>query len=156
MSAAGRRAAAESAPADVLLDALEIRHPDLAAPVRVVNDRRDLLLEGQTWQALAFEARPIDDAEGRVPTAEIRIDNVGRPLMRWIEAARGGAGATVRMVRVLAPASGAPAVEWEITIDAVSIRADARHVAIRLGYEMFFGSPAVSLRFDPATAPGLF
>ena len=156
MTAAGRRAAAESAPADVLLDALEIRHPDLAAPVRVVNDRRDLALEGETWQALAFEPRVVDDVEGRIPSAELRIDNIGRPLMRWVEAARGGAGATVRMVRVLAPASGAPAVEWEITIDVLSIAADQRHVTVRLGYEALLQRPAVVMRFDPATAPGLF
>ena len=156
MSAAGQRAAAELAPEDVLLDALEIRHPAIAAPVRVVNDTTNLELEGETWQAVAFEPRAVSDVEGRVPSAELRVDNVGRPLMEWIEAARGGGGATVRMMRVLVRGGGAPAVEWEVTTDVLSIRADQRHVIVRLGYDLLLQRPAVSMRFDPATAPGLF
>lgn len=154
MTAAGRRAAAELSPRDVLLDALEIRHPALSTPVRLVNDRADLALEGQTWQAIAFTPRLVDDVEQRVPAAEIAVDNVGRPLMEWVEAARGGAGATVRMMRVLVRA-GAAAVEWEVTVDVLSVRANQRHVVVRLGYDLLLQRPAVTLRYDPATAPGV-
>lgn len=156
MTAAGQRAAAELAPADTLLDALEIRHPALPDPIRVVNDTTSLELEGETWQGVAFEARAPSDAEGRIPSAELQVDNVGRPLMGWIEAARGGAGATVRMMRVLVRPGAAPAVEWEVTTDVLSIRADQRHVTVRLGYDLLLQRPAVSMRFDPATAPGVF
>ena len=155
-SPAYRRAVSELDPADVVVHALEIRHPALTDPVRVVADRLGRQIEGHDWIPLAFEARLIDDAEGRAPAAELRVDNVGRPLMRWVEAVQGGSGATVRVMGVRVPAGGAPVVEWEVTVDVHSIRADADSVIVRLGFDPLLSQPAVALRYDPRTAPAMF
>ena len=156
-SPAYRRATRELDPADTVLDALDVAHPDLTAPVRVVNDRRDLVLDGVTYSALAFRARLAADVEGRAPRAEIAIDHVGRALTRWVDAAQGGSGATVRVMRVLAPRPPAvPAVEWEVTVDVLSVRVDQRQVVVALGFDPLLSRPAVTMRYDPQTAPGLF
>lgn len=152
-----RRTQTELAPAERVVTALEVRHPQLPdAPVRVVHDTEPLTLDGQSYIPLAFRARLAQDVDGRVPAAEVVVDNIGRPLMQWVDAAQGGGGATVQVMQVLAPAAGAASVEWAVTMDVLSVRADQRHVTVRLGYDPLLGRPAVVPRYDPQTAPGLF
>lgn len=151
-----RRAGVELAPTERVVTALEVRHPDVPEPVRVAHDTAALEVEGESYIPLAFRARLAADVEGRAPAAEIAIDNVGRVLMRWVTAAQGGSGATVRVMQVLVPAAGVASVEWEVTADVLGVRADQRQVVVRLGYDPLLTRPAVVLRYDPQTAPGLF
>ena len=96
-----QRALREVAPADRLLTALEISHPAIAQPLRVINDTIGRAIEGNDYVALRFDARLADDIAGQAPQAELAIDNVGRALTQWIEATGGGAGASVRVMQVL-------------------------------------------------------
>ena len=143
-----------SAPADRLLTALEIVHPAVARPVRVVNDTVGRTIEGNDYVALRFDARLADDIAGQAPQAELAIDNVGRALTQWIEATGGGIGATVRVLQVLAVPD--PPVEWEATLDVAAMTVDQERVSARLGFDPLLGRAAVALRHDPQTSPGLF
>ena len=149
------RAQTELAPADVVVVALEIRHPALPDPIGVVQDTEPLAMEGRNFLPLAFRARLAPDVDGRAPSAEIALDNVGRELMRWVNVAQGGAGATLRVMRVLRT-SEPPRIEWEITTDVLAVRATQREVALQLGFDPLLSRPAVLVRHDPHTAPGLF
>ena len=144
----------ESAPADRLLIALEIVHPAVAQPVRVVNDTEGRTIEGNAYVALRFDARLADDIAGQAPQAELAIDNVGRALTQWIEATGGGVGATVRVMLVLSLPD--PPVEWEVTLDVAQMTVDQERVTARLGFDPLLGRNAVTLRHDPQTSPGLF
>ena len=156
------RAGRELAPSDVILAALEIRHPDVSTPVRVIADRVERLIETHVYTPVAFRARLVDDVDGRVPSAELAVDNVGRPLMAWIEASQGGRDATVRVMHVLPGADdagaddGTGAVAWEVTLDVLGVQATQLEVTVRLGYDPLLDRPAVRVRYDPRTAPGLF
>ncbi len=147
------RARRELSPADVALTALEISHPALQDPVRVVNDVEDREIDGERYVALRFDARLATDADGQVPRAEIALDNVGRPLTQWIEAAGGGAGASVRVIQVIA---GESDVLWEATMRAGDIHVGQTQVRIPLTHEHLLGRRAVRVRHDPETTPGLF
>ena len=149
-----RRALRESAPADRLLTALEISHPAIARPVRVINDTQGRRIEGNDYVALRFDARLADDIAGQAPQAELAIDNIGRELTQWIEAAGGGIGATVRVLLVLGLPD--PPVEWEMTLDVAGMSVDQERVTARLGFDPLLGGAAVTLRHDPQTSPGLF
>ncbi len=72
----------EAAPADRVVTALEIRHPAVPLPVRVVNDTVNRRIEGHEYIALRFDARLADDIAGQAPQAELAIDNIGRDLGR--------------------------------------------------------------------------
>ena len=148
------RSLRDSAPERRLLTALEIHHPAVAAPVRVINDTEDRTIEGNRYIALRFDASLADDVEGKAPQAELSIDNVGRELTQWIEAAQGGVGATVRVMQVLDLPD--PPVEWELTMDVAGMQLDAERVTARLGFDPLLGRAAVTLRHDPQTSPGLF
>ncbi len=143
----------ETAPAGRIVAALEIRHPAIEDPVRVVNDAQDLELGDNTYTRLRFEARLADDVEGRQATAQIVIDNIGQELTQWIERAQGGPGATVRILLV---AVGSQEAEWEAILDVTGVAVDQERVTVTLGYDPLLGRPAVTLRHDPETSPGLF
>ena len=149
-----RRALREAAPADRLLTALEISHPAIAQPVRVINDTIGRSIEGNDYVALRFDARLADDIAGQAPQAELAIDNVGRALTQWIEATGGGVGASVRVMQVIDIDD--PPVEWEVTLDVAGMAVDQERVTARLGFDPLLGRAAVTLRHDPQTSPGLF
>ena len=149
-----QRALREAAPADRLLTALEISHPAIAQPVRVINDTIGRAIEGNDYVALRFDARLADDIAGQAPQAELAIDNVGRALTQWIEATGGGVGASVRVMQVLDIDD--PPVEWEVTLDVAGMAVDQERVTARLGFDPLLGRAAVTLRHDPQTSPGLF
>ena len=149
-----RRALRESVPSDRLLTALEISHPAVARPVRVIDDTQGRRIEGNDYAALRFEARLADDIAGRAPQAELAIDNVGREITQWVEAAQGGVGATVRVMQVLDIDD--PPVEWELTMDVAGMAIDQERITATLGFDPLLGNAAVTLRHDPQTSPGLF
>jgi len=148
-------------PADSQLAALEISHGGLSRRVRIINDARDRVIAGRKYIALQFGARIARDEPDRVPSAELVIDNVGREITRWIEQARatpaGIHGITVRVMIVTARGTARVAApDYDVTMDVLSITAHSRQVTARLGFDPLVGRPAVTVRHDPATSPGLF
>ncbi len=138
MSKRTRRARSAQSPTDTQLAALEIIHPDIAEPARIVNDQ-----------------------PGRVPAAQISIDNVGREIVKWIDRARatpsGIHGITVRVMIVTARGDAPVAApDYDVRMDVLLIKASTRNVTIHLGFDPELGRPAVLMRHDPATSPGLF
>jgi len=145
---------ATSAPELPLL-LLEISHPALATPIRVVNDNQDLISNGNTYTAMAFRARlPDDMSQGGLPRAQLSIDNVGRELVQWIESSGGGKGASARMLQVVRSVPNV--IEWEVTLDLSNVHMTAMEVTGTLGFEDLLNLPGVAFTYRPDTAPGLF
>ncbi len=152
-SARYRRAVRSVDPADLVLDALELTHPSIAAPVRVVNDTDQRTIGGENYAPVPFRALWPDAAENRRPRARIAADNVGRDLTQWVESTQGAAGGTCRLIRALA-ATGE--VEAEVTLDVAGAAVAGEEVALELEFGMNLQSPVVLLRHDPERSPGLF
>jgi len=140
--------------AEAPLIALEITHPDLVTPIRVVNDNQDLVHLTETFVAMAFRIDLPTDEDRGLPQARLAVDNVGREMMQWLEASDGGAGAKVRIIQLLR--SAPDTVEWEITMDLSNVKATMLEVTGRLGFEDLLNRPGVTLTYRPDTAPGLF
>ena len=160
-AARAARARTTLSPEDAQIAALEIRHPEITDPVRVVNDGQDREIEGETYVAIRFRARIADDQPDRIPAAELAIDNVGREVVQWIDRARettaGIHGVTVRVMLVTVTSDEAvDAPDYDVTMDVLSLTATTREVTARLGFDPMPGRPAVAMRHDPATSPGLF
>jgi hypothetical protein len=142
--------AADEAP----LILLEIAHPTLATPIRVVNDTQDLVSNGNLYVGVAFAIWLPDDIEGQMPRARLAIDNVGRELVEPIENSGGAQGATVRVMQVLR--SQPDVIEWEATLDMRNVEMTQAQITGELGYEDILNRPAIAMRYDPASSPGLF
>ncbi|HNC51255.1 MAG TPA: DUF1833 family protein [Accumulibacter sp.] len=153
-SSAYRSTLAQTSAPEAPVVLLQIDHPALSAPVRVVNDTVDLTSNGSLYVAFPFDCQLPDDFEGQLPRASLVIDNVGRDLMYWIETSGGGQGSTATFSQVMR--SRPDVVEWSILMYLYNVTADARHVSAELGFANFFGRPAVQLNFRPDSAPGIF
>lgn len=141
--------------------ALEITHPDLDDPIRVVADTIEHMVDGARYVRLPFRGVVPQIREGEVPTARIEVDNVGQDIMEWIDRSDGGRGAMMRILRLVRPnpdaASQDSEVTWEMPRMAVGVTAaDMQHITISLVTRTGHVRPAVKIRHDPTTSPGLF
>ncbi|VVE49341.1 DUF1833 family protein [Pandoraea terrigena] len=142
-----------SAPESRLL-LLQIDHPALSAPIRVVNDTQDVTSNGNLYQALAFSCSVPDDQQGQLPQAHLEVDNVGRDLTQWLEVSQGGLGATATLLEILR--SVPDLVEWSITMDMTGMSITPQKVTALLSFLDTLNQQAVAVQYRPDTAPGLF
>lgn len=133
---------------------LQLDHPDLASPVRVVQDNQDLDALGETWIAVGFRFVPPDEKSGGKPRGSIAVDNVNRALMPWLELSGGARGTTARMIHLRRSAPNT--IEWETTMALTNIRATATQVQGDLSYDELLDMPLVAITYNLQTAPGLF
>lgn len=133
---------------------LEISHPLLSEPVRVINDTQDLTSNGHLYIGCPFKCVLPDDFEGQLPKARLSIDNVGRDLMYWIEASSGGLGSTVKFMQVMR--SRPDTIEWTINMNLYNVSVTMQEISAELGFENLFSRPAISLQYRPDNSPGIF
>lgn len=133
---------------------LEIDHPDLVAPIRVVNDREDVIFETNTYTALSFRISLPTDLQQGLPRATLAIDNVGKELVQWLETSNGGAGTSVRILQVLR--TDTSVAELDMVMTLFNIQVSASVVSGELGFEDLLNIPAVILTYTPDIAPGLY
>ena len=153
-SAAYKSTLASTAAPEAPLILLEINHPALQSPVRVINDSADLTSSGNLFVACPFTCELPDDFADQLPRASLVVNNVGRDLMYWIETSGGGEGSTATFCQVMR--SRPDLIEWSITMNLYNVTADVQHVSAELGFENLFGRPSVQMNFRPETAPGVF
>jgi hypothetical protein len=133
---------------------MEIDHPALSNPVRVVNDTQDITSNGNLYIACAFRYVLPDDFEGQLPKAKISVDNIGGELMYWIETSNGGNGSIVTFKQIMR--SRPDLIESEIEMDLQGVVATMEEVSGELGYENLLSKLAVSMAYRPENSPGLF
>lgn len=137
-----------------ILQLLEITGDGISTPVRLVADTRDLTHLGNTYIGIPFELVLPKQADKEVPRAQIRVDNVGRELTQDLEALPPGAEltATIKVVHRTTP----DVVDYEFSAPMSGVLVDPLTVSAAVGVTDLWRRPAVDLRFDPLTAPGLF
>lgn len=137
-----------------LLELIEITHPDLSVPARFVNDTQDITCQGNLFYATAFRLTKPDDVDQQTPQAKLAVDNVGRELTQWLEVSNGGKGAKCRIMAVLR--SEPNTLQFDMTLDLTGLTINNFEVAGMLGFQNTLMQPAVTVRYDPLTAPGLY
>lgn len=133
---------------------LEINHASFSAPVRLVNDTRNITTLGYEWLALPFSITLPNDKAKEVQRARLQMDNVGREITAELEALPPGASikATIRMVHRSTPG----VIDFQFAAPLSGVRVDATAVSATMGRDDIMRMSAVLLRFDPSTAPALF
>ena len=137
-------------PADRLLCA--ISHPDASDVLRLADGGEDVTWSAATYVGTRFDARLTNDEERQMPRAEFRFANVGRVLSDWLNQTGGGMGGQIALTAI----DAADAVRWSVTLDVLGSILSDDGVRVQLGYDLLLGRPAVTERYDPDTAPGLF
>lgn len=133
---------------------LEITHPDLSVPVRLVNDVQNLTCGGVEFTACPFRMTLPDDVLGQLPHAQLEVDNIGRELTQWLEYSRGGQGARCRVIQVLR--SDPDVMEMDISLDLTNLTITNTTVTGSIGFVNMLGRAGTVPTFTPKTAPGLW
>lgn len=136
------------------LNLLTITGGGIVQPVRIVDDTRDLVSQGETFLGLPFEVIPPKDASKEVPRAQLRIDNVGRELGQELESLEPGAELTATFQSVYR--AQPDVVQYEFTAPLSGVRVNVFTASATMGPTELMRRSAVNIRFDPQTAPGLF
>ena len=55
-----------------------INHPFIPEPIRLVNDSRNFVLDGNSYLAMPFTLSRQSDVQGELPRVNLTIANIGR------------------------------------------------------------------------------
>lgn len=137
-----------------LLMLLTITGDGLGDTIRLVSDTRDCTSRGQVYLGLPFAWTLPEEAAGEVGRAQVQIDNVGRELTAELERLPPGAElvATLEVVCRATP----DVVDMSFTAPMSGLQATPLSITATVGEGDLMRLPAVDVRFDPFTAPGLF
>lgn len=140
--------------ADGLLVMLEMTAPSFGATLRLVNDTRDWVSNGNTYVGFPFRFKLPSDVAGQTPTAQIEIDNVGREMTADLEALQPNEviTATIRIADRAAP----NAIFQSIPLPMTHLSVTPNLVTASCGADYIMRQAAVKLRANPFTLPGIF
>lgn len=137
---------------EVWLILLEITHPSLVTPIRVVNNTQAITSNGNQYLASAFTLRLPDDVQG-LSYVELEIDNVDRVIVDTIRALATPPSVALSVVLADTPDS----IEFgphQMTVSDVDYNAST--VKGTLIYEDLLNEPFPGRSFDKSRYPGLF
>lgn len=137
-----------------VLACLEIRHPFISDPIRIVNDSIKLISNGETYLPMGFDLKRHDDIEGELPKCSITFQNVGRILTKWIDSSGGGSKATfdVLLIRRSDPDN----IEEQIRFEIQNCTTTSESITFTLVIQNNLIKRAMNYFFDKKRAPGLF
>jgi hypothetical protein len=134
--------------------ALQINHADLVTPIRVVNDKDDITINGDVYTACGFNITPPDEPQSGLPSGQLTFDNVNKDLMFWLENSNGARGATCTFMIIRR--SDPNTIENQMTLSFQSITATQPTIQGDLSLDDIFNRSGMPLIYRPSTAPGLF
>ena len=131
---------------------LKIDHADISTPIRIVNNKVEIISNGETFNAFPFRISLPDNLEDAPPRAQLRIDNVSREIGEAIRSISTPADVTIQVVRQAAldhiEASWPAMRLTNARYDALTVRGD-------LEFEDLTREPYPAHTFSPAEFPGL-
>lgn len=146
------RADAWADESDLHLVLLEISHPDLAEPIRVVNNKVNIISNFETYVAFPFEISLPESNEDAPPRASLSISNVGREIGQIIRSITSPPFVAIRVVRQETPDV------IEVTHDGMRLSGvtyNAQSVSGDLVREDFVHEPYPAITYSPADFVGL-
>lgn len=137
---------------DDFLALLTIDHADLADPIRVVNNVKDVVSGGQTYVAFPFQLTLPTDTADSPPRARLSIDNVSQEIAQTIRSISTPPTVTIRIVQMADPE------QVEVNLPSFilrNVKYDATTVSGELELEDITREPFPARMFSPAEYPGL-
>lgn len=133
---------------------LEITHPFITDTIRLVNDNKDLLSNGNNYLHMPFGLKRQEDVQNELPKVILTIPNVGRSLVRWIDSSGGGRGASITVM--LARRSEPDTIEERLELGIESVSITTELVTFNLIIQNNLVKSAIKWIYDVKRAPGLF
>lgn len=136
-----------------LLVLLKLEHPAIDT-VYVVNDTREWIINNQPWVGLPFRFRLPKSSIGEAPRAQIEVDNIGGHLSEELE--RLPPGGALRATFVLVSRATPTVEDFRFSAPLSGVSVTPALMTATVGNDDLWRAPAVKLRYDPSSSPGLF
>lgn len=135
---------------EVLIELIEIDHPDMDVPLRFCNDAQAIVSNGNTYSPHSFQAElPTDDE----PRASIKISNVDLSIAIALDLLPSRPTATLSVVTLTDPDT---AEYGPLTFSVYDQRGDAQNITLDLVLQDLDQEPYPRQSFTPQLFPGLF
>ena len=133
---------------------LMIDHPEFSQPVRLCNERQEIVSNGETYVPFPFALTLPDDKEGGSPRGKIEFDNVSREITAWLlELAE---SPTVEIqVALFSQPDVVEFVADDFVLENPTWTADRPVISADLVIHDLTQEPAQQHRLSPSTTPGL-
>ena len=130
-----------------------LRHATLNPPIRWVNDNQDLVVNGDTFQAMSFNlALPPQPADG-LPSVTLTIANTGLKIIPDFLDSISGQGVTCQIQVVLRSAPNT--IEYDTTLDAIGFSMTNESISAKLSPPNYFNMPWTSVLYGSKYSPAL-
>lgn len=138
---------------DPFLTLVTLTHASFDAPIRLVNNTKDIVSRSNTYMAFPMKIRlPIDDGETAKEFA-IQFDNVSLELIEEVRSVTTRIGVKLEMILASMPDVVQMSQE-DLFISSISY--NARSISARLVMDSFLNTEMTSERYNPSNFPGLF
>ncbi len=138
---------------EAFITLLTLSHADLAEPIRVCDDKVNLVSNGNTFQAFPFELPLPNESEDRPPVATLTIGNVDRQIVQALRSITSAVDVLIEIVLASTPDT----VEMSLP-DFKLKEADYNQLVVtgELSVEHLESKPFPPHAFVPSGFPALF
>lgn len=160
MTAALQEAYACAPTSVVLLDTVEIRHPDWSEPVRVVNDYADLTARTETGELVTFVrfafdlVRPEVNVAGR-PEITLAVDGASAEIARLLDDVADSANAMTVIIRTYRSDDLSAPAGRNVPGEIRRVQVSESRVELKVGFGDIGNRPFPAELFTPTRFPGL-
>ncbi len=138
---------------EVFLILLTIDHVDLADPIRVVRNTKNIDSRGDTYVGLPFDVDMPEERDDRLGHVTLTIDNVDRKIVTAIRSLTSAPSVTMEII-LASDLNTLEAGPFPFTLRDTEW--DSLTVTGVLSFEDVLNEPYPGDSFTPATHPGLF
>jgi hypothetical protein len=147
-----KRAAFAAQTDEVALTLLELTHPDLTAPVYIVNNDEEIVSNGKTYLPFPFQPTWPTDKGDELPQASLVIDNIDRSIQLALKACR--TAPKCKMILVLA--SQPDTIEASFPLIIKSVKLNQATIQATLTGPLILNEPFPWIKYNPHDYPALF
>lgn len=140
--------------ADGILCLLEMSAPSFGATLRMANDTRDWVSNGETYVGFPFRFKMPDDVAGQVSRTQIEIDNIGRGMTADLEGLP--PNTIITAVLIIADKADPDAIYREIPLPVTRVSVNPTVATADCGVDYVMRGAASRLRYTPFVTPGIF
>lgn len=153
ISTTAREAINASETAQVFLVILEISHVDLRDPIRVVNNNENIVSNGDTYLATAFDFTLPAQEDGKVSNSTLTIGNVDRVIVQALRSISSPPDVSVSVILASDP-DVIEAGPFDFVLTDTSY--NRQTVNGTLNYQIYMRDNISVIRYKNTTFPGLF
>jgi hypothetical protein len=154
LSPEARAAAYSGTSGEAFLTLLDITHPNLGTPIRVVNDMVDITSNGNLYQAFPFDIAIPTEVTARAASASLVINAIDQQIMNAVRSITTPPTITARTILASNPdnTERGPYVMEVSGVDS----SDPTRLTLTLIYDRTFYNRCPSPTFSSADFPGLY